>query len=129
MSMWVYSIAFRKDADPGNAPFIMVRSKKRGAWEMPGGRVEADEDPLDAAVREFFEETGLKLKTGEDTCIEYEDGHVFCGTYSEGVPSPSSDDVFEAREFCELPEDLAFPFVEYAPMIDGCRIMLKRTIT
>ncbi|MDG6224892.1 MAG: NUDIX hydrolase [Candidatus Thermoplasmatota archaeon] len=129
MSMWVYSIAFRKDADPGNAPFMMVRSKKRGAWEMPGGRVEVGEGPLEAAVREFLEETGLRLETGENMCIEYEGGRVFCGTFSEGTPSPRCDDVFEAREFSELPEDLAFPFVEYAPMIEVCRTMFRNTVT
>jgi predicted NUDIX family NTP pyrophosphohydrolase len=33
--------------------------KDRGAWAIPKGEIEPDEDPLDAAKREFEEETGF----------------------------------------------------------------------
>ncbi|PKN92958.1 MAG: hypothetical protein CVU42_09090 [Chloroflexi bacterium HGW-Chloroflexi-4] len=35
----------------------------KGHWYMPAGFLEVDEDPEEAAVREAFEETGLKVKT------------------------------------------------------------------
>ena len=38
-----------------------------GRWEFPGGHIEDGESPLDAAVREWCEETGLALPEGERT--------------------------------------------------------------
>jgi len=35
--------------------------KDEGAWSIPKGEFDADEDPLDAARREFQEETGLAV--------------------------------------------------------------------
>lgn len=35
--------------------------KHYGAWSIPKGEVEANETPLDAARREFFEETGFEI--------------------------------------------------------------------
>lgn len=32
-----------------------------GIWSVPGGHIEKGEDPTIAAVREFFEETNLKI--------------------------------------------------------------------
>ena len=34
-------------------------------WDIPKGRVEADETPREAAVRETFEETGLKINPND----------------------------------------------------------------
>ena len=62
-TMWTYVIAFTGDLKR----FIMVRSKKRGGWEMPGGGAEEDETPLGASKREFLEETGYSLVSREDS--------------------------------------------------------------
>jgi predicted NUDIX family NTP pyrophosphohydrolase len=37
------------------------RNKNAGAWMIPKGRVEAGELPVEAALREFEEETGTRL--------------------------------------------------------------------
>lgn len=40
---------------------ILLRHKRLGLWLQPGGHVDADEAPWDAAVREAREETGLPV--------------------------------------------------------------------
>ncbi|HWP61352.1 MAG TPA: NUDIX domain-containing protein [Candidatus Paceibacterota bacterium] len=41
---------------------LMHRHKKLGIWLPPGGHVELDEDPIQAAIREAKEETGLDIE-------------------------------------------------------------------
>lgn len=38
------------------------KNKDIGAWSIPKGEFDEDENPLDAAIREFKEETGTTLK-------------------------------------------------------------------
>jgi 8-oxo-dGTP pyrophosphatase MutT (NUDIX family) len=50
----------------GGAAFLLCRRATRmnrhaGQWALPGGRLDAGESPLDAAVREVGEELGLTL--------------------------------------------------------------------
>ena len=53
-------------AHPGG-PFF--QSKDEGAWSIPKGEIETDEDFLSAAQREFEEETGVK-PTGPFTALD-----------------------------------------------------------
>ncbi|MBI1363256.1 MAG: RNA pyrophosphohydrolase [Proteobacteria bacterium] len=39
--------------------FTAERAGKPGAWQLPQGGIDEGENPLDAALREFFEETGI----------------------------------------------------------------------
>ena len=41
---------------------LLIKHKKLGFWLPPGGHLDEDELPHQAAEREFWEETGLKVK-------------------------------------------------------------------
>lgn len=46
-----------------NRKVLLVKHKKLGFWLAPGGHLEAGELPHQAAEREVFEETGVKVET------------------------------------------------------------------
>ena len=52
----------------GNRLFVQKRPPSGvwgNLWEFPGGRVEADESPEQASVREFMEETGFAVRVAK----------------------------------------------------------------
>ena len=57
LSTWVNVLAFTK-----NQELVLIKQYRHGVqdvlWEIPGGVVEDDEDPLGGAKRELLEETG-----------------------------------------------------------------------
>ncbi len=89
---------------------LLVKHKKLGIWLAPGGHVEENELPQHAAEREFFEETGVKVKV-----ISPKDVPV--GTTSEYLPPPFAMNLHwinkpsTTRGFCEQHYTLNF-FVE-----------------
>jgi hypothetical protein len=46
----------------GEGRLLVVHDRFRGAWTVPGGIVDADEDPVAAAAREAWEEGGVPAK-------------------------------------------------------------------
>lgn len=113
---YVYVIAFDRDK------FLMVRHARR-AWEMPGGKLEAGEEPLAGAVREFREETGYEVH--DLRILEREEkGLVYLGEVGQKLTTtPNVKEIAEARLFDELPVDLSFPLVEYQRMLAAARQM------
>ena len=45
-----------------NHEFLLMHHRKLNKWTPPGGKIDPNEIPDDAALRETFEETGLKVK-------------------------------------------------------------------
>ena len=72
-------------------------------WELPAGKIDNREDPLDTAQRELVEEVGLTAQQWQDlgVCISSpgvftERVHLFLATGLKSVPSAAEDDeVFE----------------------------------
>ncbi len=48
---------------------LLTHHKKLNIWIPTGGHLEENESPLDASIRESFEETGLKLELLDDKPI------------------------------------------------------------
>lgn len=93
--------------------FLMVRHATRG-WELPGGKIEANEGPVHCALREFREETGhllssphfvMKIAKPNGLC------YVFTGGLGAKVSEVADDAIVGQAWFTRLPRDegLAFP--------------------
>jgi ADP-ribose pyrophosphatase YjhB (NUDIX family) len=50
---------------------LLVEPTYKDYWEVPGGGVEADESPYDAAVREVREELGLQVTPGRLLAVDW----------------------------------------------------------
>lgn len=48
--------------DPVTKKILLVKHKDYDRWTQPGGHIEEGEIPEEAAVRETYEETGIKIK-------------------------------------------------------------------
>lgn len=50
---------------------LLVKPTYKDHWSVPGGVIDQDESPRDAALREVKEETSLDLKSMRFLCLDY----------------------------------------------------------
>lgn len=75
-----------------------------GTWEFPGGRLEDGESPAQAAVREWAEETGCVLPTGELAGAWSTPDGVYQGFVWQ-VPSEADVPIDDGRDQVSNPDD------------------------
>jgi ADP-ribose pyrophosphatase YjhB (NUDIX family) len=93
---------------------LLVHESDQDAWSTPGGSIEVDERPEDAARREVLEEAGLIVHLdgiltvlgGPEFHTHYKNGDevayvatVYRGTVVGGEPRPDGDEVSAAAWF------------------------------
>lgn len=89
----------------------------RWGWELPGGLIDAEEDPSATAAREVEEETGYRPKSVEPL-VTYQpiagmvdaEHHIFLARGAEYVGSPTGEveaDLIEWVPFGEVPQMIA----------------------
>jgi 8-oxo-dGTP diphosphatase len=55
----------------GDGRVLLVEPTYKDYWDVPGGAVEADESPYDAAVREVTEELGIVVAPGRMLVVDW----------------------------------------------------------
>lgn len=114
---------------------LLSRHKKRETWETQGGHIEPGETPLQAAHREFFEESGavqyhmrhvFDCEAGDETGGSK--GMVFFAEVTELGPLPESE-MAEVRCFEEMPENLTYPDLEWKLYRRACEMGLYEAQT
>lgn len=78
--------------------WIFVRHRERESWELPAGHIDNDEQPLEAAERELYEETGTvkaEIRVLNDYSVTIRGkvsyGRIFFAAVEERGPLPESE--------------------------------------
>lgn len=98
--------------NPEDKKILLIKHKKNRRWTQPGGHIEYDETPEEAALREAYEETGLRVKLLGDHFPREEDyikplgiqknrhsnGETHVDIIYAAVPNHSTDEVLNKEE-------------------------------
>lgn len=100
-----------------NGSILLSRHKKRTTWETQGGHIEPGEEPMEAAKRELYEESGAidfeieplcDYWAGVEGTDDWANGMVFHAIIRKLGQMPASE-MAETRQFRILPQNLTYP--------------------
>lgn len=113
---------------------LLVQQRDNGVWSTPGGFIEPDERPADAARREAWEETGLTVRVeglagvygGPECVVRYPNGDetqyviiAFRCAVEAGELQPDHDETVAVR-FCSAVEAASLPLAPWLrPLLPG----------
>jgi len=97
--------------------YIYCKHKERDTWEMPGGRIEEGETPIDAAHRELQEETGAIKFDLKPICVysvvaEVESFGLLCYAEVESLGELPDLEIGGIDFFDLEPEFLTYPTIQ-----------------
>ena len=61
----VGAVTVLRDSETGGGQVLLLRQPSHRGWGLPAGLLKRREEPIDGAVRELYEETGVRL-TADD---------------------------------------------------------------
>ena len=95
--------------------WILSKHRNRDTWETQGGHIEAGETPLEAAMRELYEESGIRDADIYPVCdylgynhLRRANGMVFLAVVHSIGQLPESE-MGAIGLFDPLPENLTYP--------------------
>jgi 8-oxo-dGTP diphosphatase len=111
----IYSVVTARYGDK----WIFVRHHRRKTFEIPGGHIEAEELPYDAAKRELMEETGAikfslqcvstySVTMGNETRF----GKLYYAIVSEIGVVPDTSEIEEIAFMNNLPVPVTYPDIQ-----------------
>ncbi|MBD9416323.1 NUDIX domain-containing protein [Pseudomonas sp. PDM16] len=86
---------------------VLLVRKAEAKWTLPGGKIEANEGPVEAALRELCEETGLASEALEYLALHQFDSrahHVFRLSVPAALDARPLNEIADCRWFA--PEDV-----------------------
>ncbi len=92
--------------------------EKQIIWEIPGGRMNINEEPREAVVREILEELGVEINVGEVVYMEQfihvnEGKRAFVIVYKATLVDETKDFALSEEEVCEIAWVSAEEFAKY----------------
>jgi 8-oxo-dGTP diphosphatase len=101
----------------------------KGLWEFPGGKVEPEESPLQAAIREVREEVGVDLASEDLTLFTIKHTHpkinkivvlnVFVTEKLKLFPKQGTFTFQRKRDFSEVYQEIPAPNIEIFKMLES----------